>query len=219
VGETAPIGPLVRLARAASDVGAPCAGALARQALARAELPPELRDELAQIAPTNEVEGPEPEAASVPEPEESMEVVQVEHGLQTMEAIPRSLDDGTLELVVDGTVRHLSLRKVQAIAVAGVNREGKRPLVVVDLMLDPPWSDRETLRVVRLVSTAFDPRTVVGGPDAQEAFRAMLGRMLDDSGASPLPDPDAARGRPFRTYGSLAEYQAKVLGVRHETSA
>jgi hypothetical protein len=74
------------------------------------------------------------------------------------------------------------------------------------------WGGQRKLRVVRLESTRFDPRTVVGGEDAMEAFRVLLEQILEASEAVPLPDPDGARGRPFRSFPSLDAYQQKVLG-------
>jgi membrane associated rhomboid family serine protease len=214
VGSETAIGPLIRLLRTADSVSAPATAALAREALGRDDTPLELRADLEAIASTA-TEPPidrtrHPDAG---EPEEPAEVVAVEHGLQVMEAVPRSLDGSTLMISVNGASRRLSLRQVQAVAVAGVARAGKRPVVIVDLMLDAPWSDRQDLRVVRLLSTGFDPRSLVSGNDVQEAFRALLAEILELSGAAPLPDPDAARGRPFKTYGSLTEYHHRVLGV------
>jgi hypothetical protein len=132
--------------------------------------------------------------------------------LQVMEAVPTELLDDVLTINVNGTSRRMALDKVEAVAVGGVKEEG-RNLLVVDLMLDAPWSDREALRVVRLLSTAFDPRSLVDGPDALEAFRILLADLIDSSGAAPLPDPDSARGRPFKSFPSLDHYQREVLGV------
>jgi hypothetical protein len=128
-------------------------------------------------------------------------------------AVPLALEDDNLVFQVDGATRRLSLPRIEAIAVGGVARSGKRPFVVVDLMLDPPWSDRRDLRVVRLLSTDFDPRTLAPGADAPEAFRGLVGRLIELSGAAMLPDPDGARGRPFRTFASLPEYECMVVGV------
>jgi len=66
---------------------------------------------------------------------------------------------------------------------------------------------------VRLTSDTFDPRAIVGGDDAMGALQTLLDQILRISDAVPLPDPDAARGRPFRSFGSLEEYQREVLGV------
>lgn len=215
VGAETAIGPLIRLVRAAQSLGAPATAALAAVALAREDLPPELRNEVAEIAgsapeppPTPPAEETEPRLADEP-----VEVAVVEHGLQIMEAVPQSLDGKALVISVNGSSRRLGLGQIQAVAVAGVSRDGKRPVVVVDLMLDAPWSDRRNLRVIRLLSTGFDPRALAGGDNPHESFRAFLDQILDASGAAPLPDPEAARGRPFKTYGSLDDYHHRVLGV------
>jgi membrane associated rhomboid family serine protease len=206
------VGPLVRLARAATGVDGGAAASLARAALARPELPPELRSELTEIAAG--ADGPDVQSGvgsdrgSAPEREEG-----VVHRLQVVAAVPQELDHEALVIAVDGATRRLRLQKIEAIAVGGVARADRRPVVLVDLFLDPPWSDRRELRVVRLSSTDFDPRVLAPGSQPQEAFRAFLSRLLDLSGAAPLPDPDGARGRPFRTYSSIEDYERNLLGT------
>ena len=206
VGPGTPIGPLVRLARTAAQAGAPAAAWFACEALARPDLPADVRPELAAIAPP-------PAAGPTGSPEERLASPAVDHELQIVAAVPQALEEDNLVIQVEGATRRLSLPRIEAIAVGGVARSEKRPVVVVDLMLDAPWSDRRELRVVRLLSTDFDPRALAPGPDAAEAFRAFLGRIIELSGAAMLPDPDGARGRPFRTFASLAEYERVVLGV------
>jgi membrane associated rhomboid family serine protease len=214
VGPGTPIGPLVRLARSAGEAASPTAAPLARAALSRPDLPAEARPELAAIAACE----PAPQEAEPPAaPREGpLEAAAVAHRLQVVTAVPQALEDNNLVVLVDGATRRLSLPRIEAIAVGGIARPEKRPVVVVDLMLDAPWSDRRDLRVVRLLSTDFDPRSLSSGSDAQEAFRAFLARMADLSAAALLPDPDGARGRPFRTFASLEEFERMVLGELEE---
>jgi hypothetical protein len=134
------------------------------------------------------------------------------HDIEAVEAVPRRLVGDTLVIETRGASRDLSLGSVQAIAVGGIRPDGARPYLVIDLMLDPPWSDRASLRALRLKSNSFDPRRLVGGDEAVAAFRRLVGRMLEISGAVPLPDPEAAAGNPFRTYPSLASFEQAVLG-------
>jgi membrane associated rhomboid family serine protease len=211
VGAGTPIGPLVRLARTAVQAGAPAAASFAREALSRPDLPADVRPELAAIAAAAAT----PTAAAGPtgSPVARLGSPAVVHRLQVVAAVPQALEEDNLVIQVEGATRRLSLARIEAIAVGGVARSEKRPVVVVDLMLDAPGSDRRELRVVRLRSTDFDPRALAPGPDAAEAFRAFLGRIIELSGAAMLPDPDGARGRPFQTFASLPEYERAVLGV------
>lgn len=111
----------------------------------------------------------------------------------------------------------MNLNQVQAIAVGGIVEPGQAPFVMVDLMLDAPWSKRVKLRVVRLCSTAFDPSGMAGGPDPMSCFKQMLVEMFEVSDAAPLPDPDAAVGNPFRRFVSISEYEMEVIGLRSES--
>ncbi len=211
-----PAAVLVRLARIAATLGMSSAPALVDQAFGHPDLLPEAVDELQRLR-----EGfagldlAEPESVEEPVAPDVMtiSVSDQAHVLQVMEAVPTKLEGETLMIEVGGQARRMSLNQVEAVAVAGIRGEGGRQLLVVDLMLDAPWSDRESLRVVRMLSTAFDPRSLVEEGDAMDAFKKLLDDLIGFSDAAPLPDPESARGRPFRTFESLEGYQREVLGV------
>ena len=218
VDGSTPAGVLLRMARLGIALRATGVGLMVEAALAHPEVPAEARAELeaarAEIGGTEgeqgtdagEVASSESEAADPPSPVEA-------HTLQVMQAIPRALGGENLEIEVNGTRRQMVLGQVQAVAVGGISREGRRPVVLVDLLLDSPWGDREALRTIRLTSDSFDPRQLVGGEDAMRAFHTFLDHLLEVSEAVPLPDPDAARGRPFRSFATLEDYQREVLAV------
>jgi membrane associated rhomboid family serine protease len=215
VNEQTPTGIRVRLARLACSLGVTGAAAMVDEVLTAPDLPPEARAELDDLRSTLPDDAPLPEE---PEPDPGSGValdlaVETEHTLQVMQAVPTSFEDEVLTIEVGGASRRMSLNQVEAVAVGGVNGENGRRVLVVDLMLDPPWSDREALRVVRILSTAFDPRGLAEGADAMEAFRTLLHEIIETSGAAPLPDPESARGRPFKSFPSLDHYQREVLGV------
>jgi hypothetical protein len=87
-------------------------------------------------------------------------------------------------------------------------------VVVVDLVLNWLSTSDETLRVVRLRSDQFDPRSIIEGePSQADALRSLVGRLLERSNAQALPDEESALGRPFLTYTTLEEYQRTVLMV------
>ena len=78
------------------------------------------------------------------------------------------------------------------------------------------WNaDRESpLRLIRLRSDAFDVRALIPGiPRSIDAFRALQAQLLARTGAVPLPDREAARGRPYRNYADVESYQREVLQV------
>jgi len=119
-----------------------------------------------------------------------------------------------LTLTIDEKSRSMKLSQVQAIAVGGIVEPGKAPFVVVDLMLDAPWSKRVKLRVIRVNSTAFNPSALAAGPDPMSCFKQLLVEVFEVSDAAPLPDPDAAVGNPFARFSTISEYEAEVIGVR-----
>jgi membrane associated rhomboid family serine protease len=213
-----PGGVIGRLARVAVATHAPAAGVLVEAALAHPDVTAELRSEFESLAgglPPQRQEAVErPDEPPAVEESPTAAVLEVEHTLQVMRAVPLQLDDGTLTISVQGAARRMALSQVQAVGVGGVRPGDRRPFLIVDLMLDPPWSERSQLRVIRLSSADFDPRRLVGGADdSLEAFRGFLDCLLTSTGAVPLPDPDAARGQPFRTFETVESYERNVLGI------
>lgn len=215
------VGVLARLTRVGAALGASSARDLAEKAMAAPDLPEETRAEIEGIlaAPIEETVLPE-ETAPVDQGADTEEPVRTlapeDHQLEIMEGVPTAWENGALTLEIGGQTRPMNLDQVQAIAVGGIVTPGQTPFVVVDLMLDGPWSKRVKLRVVRLRSTDFDPASMVEGPDPMSCFKRLLVDMLAVSEAAPLPDPDSAVGSPFRSFVGIPEYESEVIGVRSE---
>lgn len=198
---------LLRLSRLAIAVGSPGAARSIDTALAHPDLSPEGRSELE----TARLAFGEPQSLAQENVEDEPE--EIRHTLQTMSAVPTEISGDTLHLDVNGKKRTLGLATIQAVAVCGVVRSSEPPVLLVDLLLDSPWGDREAIRAVRLMSNSFDPRKLVGGADALKAFQTMLKYILEVSEAVPLPDPDSARGKPFRSFTTIGAYQLEVLNI------
>ena len=135
--------------------------------------------------------------------------------IKLVEASPTSFESDSLRLrVSEGRKAKVEYAKIDAVAVALVHGLAPKPTLVIDLLLN--WSEFEEvpLRAIRLCSTGFDPRALIAGVEnPTEAYRAFVCRILDASNAVALPDPEAARGRPFRVFEDLASYQREVLQV------
>jgi len=139
--------------------------------------------------------------------------VNVTHTLRIVEAVPVRLDASGLVVEAAGGRRRVGYDGIQALAVAGI-RDGEHSYIVVDLLLDGPWTDAAALRVVRLKSSAFDPRKLAGDfEDPAAALRAVLDDLLRATEAVPLPDPQAAVGRPFAVFSSIEAYEREVLSA------
>jgi hypothetical protein len=133
--------------------------------------------------------------------------------VKTTPAMPVALDVAGLRVRLEGGAPSLiEWTRIQAVAVGLVSGLGAKPVVVIDLVLNWAESPDGALEVMRLRSDGFRARQlVVGAENALDALRAMLALVLARSGAVPLPDASAARGLPFRAYGSAEAYQTQVL--------
>jgi hypothetical protein len=135
------------------------------------------------------------------------------HSVHAKRVVPRRLEGATLEVEIDGRRHSVDLATIQVIAVCGISRAAQKPVVLVDLLLDSPWGDRPDLRVIRMTSDTYDPRLLVGGEDGMTAFQTLLDRLFEITDAVPLPDPDAARGKPFQSFSTIDVYEREVLGI------
>lgn len=222
----------VRAARIAASLEPELAAEAARRALA-GELEPDLRAELEALA------GPEPStgvpgesgsrsgAAELPPNvfyEESDRsafgavddlavVADFPAGALTL-CVPRVLEDEAVLLETEeGGELRLDYGRVRALAVAGVNGLGPKPVLLIDLLVDGSGSERP-LAVYRMRSDRFDPRRLASAaPSAIDALRSVVAQLLAGSEALPLPDPKAVVLRPPRMFASVEAYEEQVLQV------
>ncbi len=138
--------------------------------------------------------------------------------IRLVEVVPRSLEGRYLGFDVGQRGRRLDLNLVEAVAVGAVAGEGERRFLIVDLLLDPPSAETTDLRILRFRSTSFDPRDLVGGDHAMTAFLSLVDALLTGSGAVALPDQATVRAPSTRSYGSIEDYERRVLRIGAESS-
>jgi membrane associated rhomboid family serine protease len=139
-----------------------------------------------------------------------------ERALMALDAVPLECGADGVRVIVarSGAKKLVPYQSIDAVAVAAVQGIGRRPVIIVDLVLNWMTTANEKLRVVRLRGDKFDPRNVVSGIDSpSEALRRFLDLLIERAAATPLPDPAAAHGRPFASFSSLADYHRTVLRV------
>ncbi len=135
-------------------------------------------------------------------------------------AVPLSLGEEELMIYVSGKgPSKLVYSRITAVSLAAVRGLGPKPVVLLDLLLSGPEPDEQPLRLVRLRSDQFDPRKLVpsaAGP--LEALLALAEELLKRTRGVPLPDEDAARGRPLRKFDTLDAYSREVLRAPAEST-
>ncbi len=137
-------------------------------------------------------------------------------GVKVVEGKPARLSRAGLFIeVAAGRMIELKYARVEALATAMVVRSlGQSPEVVIDLALNWTKVGDGTLRIVRLRSDGFDPRTLISDEEnLEDAYRGLLDKLLTLTRAIPLPDEESARGRPMRVFSDLETYQREVLDV------
>ena len=158
---------------------------------------------------------PDASAAAVSEaPPREIEFEAKARPLEATVAVPVGLDSAGIVLAVEGRKKRLPFDRVKAVAVASVDGLSDRPVIVVDLVLNWMSLTAEPLRLIRLRSDGFDPRSLVSGKsDPLDALRSLSRTLLHHSDAAPLPDLQSVSGMPFAAFPSLADYQRDVLLV------
>ena len=157
--------------------------------------------------------GEAPERAAAPVP---IDIDLDERALAALDAMPLRCDEEGLHVSVvrSGAKKRVPFESIDAVAVAAVQGLGPKPVIVVDLVLNWMTTAKEKLRVVRLRTDKFDPRSLSPGVDSPaDALRRFLARLIVSARATPLPDAPSAQGRPFATFPSLVDYQRTVLLV------
>jgi hypothetical protein len=135
------------------------------------------------------------------------------HTVKVIDAVPLALlDDGVRLRRVGGGSGQIAYGSIQAVAVAAVREFASKPVLLVDLITNWNDSGEDALQLIRLRSDGFDVKKLYPHVTSPlDAFRALLEQLLARTGGVPLPDRDAGRGRPFRTYADLESYQREVL--------
>jgi hypothetical protein len=135
--------------------------------------------------------------------------------LRVREARPLGLDADGLRLALEerGAVR-LAFARIDAVAVGGVRGLGRcgRAVLLGDRVVEArdPTAAR---RVVRLRSDRFDPRALLGDPDAPPlvALQRLVARLVEGARAPRIP-ADPADGR-VRIFPSIEAWEHEVLGA------
>jgi hypothetical protein len=149
--------------------------------------------------PMLEVE-PEPKAPETP-------------GQRITTGILTALDENGL--VIDGIEGdRLAYADIQAVAVAEILGIEEVAVSFVDLILN--WSSRneEPLQIVRLRVDELDLETLVTRKHALGSdFAALMGEIMEQTSAVPLPDPESALGTRITCFESAELYQRVGLRV------
>jgi membrane associated rhomboid family serine protease len=187
------------------DTGAPDLGnTIDLSSLGAQTIPSYAADDLPPPAPA-----PVPEAEAAPSPASAAAT----RSLKKMEAIPLALDGEALTLDVGERGKaQLALERIDAVSVAGVRGLRPKPVVVIDLVTNWHAGEGQPLKIVRLRSDRFDPAKLMPGEESGfQALKRWIARLIETTGAVPLPDPTSASGQPFRMFDDLAAYEREVL--------
>jgi membrane associated rhomboid family serine protease len=215
----------VRVARAAKEIDAAIAHDAAWTALGFVELPFVERQEiealLGQVIP--KLPGVDVEMSKAwardPQRPAPIEVDTRMRSLDVVHAVPIDLDDEGLHVATQGGLKkRIRFERIEAVGVGGVRGIEDRPILMIDLVLNWMSPSYETLRVVRLRSDRFDAREIVDSTSPLDALRLIAMTVLERAEAVPLPNRDAALGRPFATFDSIGSYSMQVLTAEEPLS-
>ena len=114
-----------------------------------------------------------------------------------------------------GRTARIAYERIEAVAVGQVNDEDGAPEVLADLVLSPKAGAPVGLQLVRIAARDLDsPTGIEAGSAGPVSLKAALLEILDQSGAKPIPNPDAIAGFMVPTFESsqaFAEDLAKKL--------
>ncbi len=149
----------------------------------------------------------------------AVNLIPAKRDVQVRDAVPVTLESKAIVIEVEGgTKTRLPYARVEALATAAVSGLGPKPIVVIDIIVN--WQSAVgAMKVIRLRSDRFDPGQLAPGSASQlEALRKLIADLLQTTGATPLPNFNAATGSPFSVFDSVQAYHADVLGARDISS-
>lgn len=211
-----PAGALIRLAKAAAQSRSPSAPNLVAAALQRPGLPESMQADLQGALQQAQADGLRRRSDAVDDaPIELASGGPAVRKLRLIPAVPLAVDGDQIVLDITGQGRRrMALNQIQGVAAVRIDDGLTDAWILIDLMLDSLWSDKELIRTVRLRTRDFDPCALVPeAEDFQLALGTLLSNLLAVSQAYPLPDAEAAVGRPFHGFSSIREYEVRVLEV------
>ena len=199
----------VRLARVLEKIDGPLAGQIAAAGLSREGLMVELRDELSKIASRapQRTSTMDLSAFADASPQEAKPAFGV------LPAVPLRLGPDRIVMNLEGKGK-VSLRfsRIKAIGAAQIEEIGYQPYFLLDLFIDSPRLTVDQVRVVRCLSSLFDPLEILPAEtDQAAAFRAMVAQLNSGAAVAVYPESlGAFRPRPFPGYESVGGYEEAV---------
>ncbi|MEM1201899.1 MAG: hypothetical protein AAGN66_01570 [Acidobacteriota bacterium] len=212
-----PLALRLRLAMAAAASRSPAVEAVAAHVLGQPGLPEGHRQQLQGALQGARAAGLRPPATGTDDGPIELSTTSVSaRRLKVIPAVPRAVDAAALAIEIQGQGRRrLAVANVQTLAAGMIDDGSGAPYVVIDLLVDSLWAEREEIRTVRFRTCDFDPGALVPeAADPQIALGTFLETLLATSQAQPLPVPEAVVGRPFQGFASVAEYESRVLELR-----
>jgi hypothetical protein len=134
--------------------------------------------------------------------------------LKIVQGVPIGMKETVLEVEIDGRgASKIPFDRIEAVALAAVAGISSKPVLIIDLVLNWMGPSDEPMKLIRLHSNRFNPKRLA--PSATSpvaALQQLVAHVIEQSGATPLPNASAAEGRPFASYGDVASYEREVLG-------
>lgn len=129
-------------------------------------------------------------------------------------AVPLQIDQNGLALRLDdGRNVSLAWSRIKAVTAGAIRPIGGGAYMCIDLLADPPSVDKPQHHCLRLDVRRFDPRALMRSDNPAEAVRALLRRIMEQSGAQALPDSERLLGARFLSYASIGDLEVEIYGV------
>lgn len=140
--------------------------------------------------------------------------------LKAIEAAPIAMTDEGIEIdVSDRGKSTVPFTRIQTISMAAVENLGKRPVLIIDVVLNGSDSIDEPMKLIRFRSDRFDPLSFE--PSAANPLAALVvwvGRLQGCSNAICIPSEEILDGK-FARFDSLEAYEQNVLSASRDDGA
>jgi membrane associated rhomboid family serine protease len=139
---------------------------------------------------------------------------------KAIDALPTAMSDECVE--IDASPRGKSkvpFSRIQTIAMAAVSGLGKRPVLIVDIVLNGSDGLDQPMKLIRFRSDRFDPLGFVpSAANPLAALTAWVQRLQNESNAICLPSESILAGK-YARFETLEAYEREILmAVREDES-
>jgi hypothetical protein len=128
-------------------------------------------------------------------------------------AVPLGLKNQKIFLELAGIGKKwLALSGIKLISVVKISESGKKPFLLLDLILNMSVSPSRSIKAIRINSKTFNPLSLISNlQNPLDGFRTLIRHMQKSSQSRSFPDQESLRLEKLTIYESVDSYERSLV--------